>query len=132
MLIGARGGSQIPPPRGDPPRAPRHALDYDVVLDVPSLCLDDLRLQVDSLKARVSLDAKVANVVYVRAGARVALGRADLSLVGVRTTVLLAVDLSFVRQIVAETMSYLDVRPDLLARTFADTIRHATSAAPLP
>jgi hypothetical protein len=102
------------------------------VLDVPSLYVDDLRLQVDSLRARVSLDAKVANVMYVRAGARVALGRADLSLVGVRATALLAVDLSFVRQIVAETMSYLDLRPDLLARALGDTMHLATRAPEPP
>jgi hypothetical protein len=113
--------------------APRDRLDYDVVLDVPRLCIDELILEVDSLTARVSLDANVANLVRVSAGAGTAIGRVNLKLSRVRATMLLAVDLSYVKHVVDETMSYLDGHPDVLARVMraslaGDSVR--ASAAP--
>ena len=120
---------------GEPARrvARRDRLDYDVVLDVPRLCIDELILEVDSLTARVSLDANIANLVRVSAGAGTAIGRGNLRLSRVRATMLLAVDLSYVKQVVDETMSYLDAHPDVLARVMrasrvaADSVRAGTA-----
>ncbi|HKN65704.1 MAG TPA: hypothetical protein VJW73_05470 [Gemmatimonadaceae bacterium] len=95
---------------------PRNRLDYDLVLDIPRLCIEYLELHVDSLRARVSLDARIAGMVHLSAGAGVALDDVNLTLRNVRATALLAVDLSRVVQMVDITMAYLDTHPELLMR----------------
>ena len=95
---------------------PRNRLDYDLVLDIPRLCIEYLELHVDSLRARVSLDARIAGMVRITAGAGVALDDVNLTLRNVRATALLAVDLSRVVQLVDLTMAYLDKHPELLRR----------------
>lgn len=97
-------------------RIPRSRLDYDLVLDIPRLCIEYLELHVDSLRARVSLDARIAGMVRVTAGAGVALDNVNLTLRNVRATALLAVDLSRVVQMVNLTMAYLDAHPEFLKR----------------
>jgi hypothetical protein len=113
-----------------PRRVPRGREDYDFVLDIPRLCVDYVELRVDSLTARVSLDANIAGMVRVVAGAGVALGHVDLVLTHVRATVLLAVDLTNVTQVVNQTMDYLDAHPDMLARVLESRIREERRARP--
>ena len=108
------------------PRIPRDRLDYDVVLDVPRLCIEQLRLRVDSLTARVSIDADIASLVRITAGAGVAVGHVDLYLEGVRATALLAVDLTDVKRAVDVVMTYLDAHPDVLKRIWRERIVSAT------
>jgi hypothetical protein len=114
--------------RGLPVRVPRDRQDYDIVLDVPRLCIEHLELRVDSLRARVSLEADIADMVRVTAGAGVTLGQVDLRLSRVRATALLAVDLSYVVRVVDETMSYLEAHPEILARVLEDRIRRERRA----
>ena len=95
---------------------PRNRLDYDLVLDIPRLCIEYLELHVDSLRARVSLDARLAGMVHLSAGAGIAIDDVNLTLRNVRATALLAVDLSRVVQLVDLTMAYLDAHPELLKR----------------
>jgi hypothetical protein len=116
-LVREAGASLIPP------RIPRDRLDYDVVLDVPRLCIDQLLLRVDSLTVRVSLDVNVANMVRVMAGAGVAIGHVNLSLRHVRATALLAVDLTPAVRVVDEVMAYLEAHPEILARVLEERIR---------
>ena len=100
---------------------PRTRLDYDLVLDIPRLCIEYLELHVDSLRARVSLDARIAGMVHVSAGAGIAIDDVNLTLHNVRATALLAVDLSRVVQLVDLTMAYLDTHPELLKRALKRT-----------
>jgi hypothetical protein len=87
---------------------------YDVVLDVPRLCVERLRLRVEGLEARVSLDARVANLVRVAAGADVELGSLDLGIEGVRARALLLIDLENVVQIVDRTLGFIDAHPEIV------------------
>lgn len=88
--------------------------EYDVVLDVPNLCVNRLFLKVDSLTAKVNLDAQIANLVQVRAGADVLIGNVDLTLEGVRAQVLLLVDLDDVVYIVDRTLTFVDNHPEIV------------------
>ena len=68
------------------------AAEYNVVVDVPPLCVESLRLNVAGVDARLALDARVATLVRVGAGADVHLGEVDLGIRGVRAQALLLVD----------------------------------------
>src|SRR4051794_7178342 len=67
--------------------------EYDVVLDIPNLCVNRIFLKVDSVTAKLNLNARVANLVRIDAGADVLIGNVDLTIQGVRAQALLLVDL---------------------------------------
>lgn len=93
---------------------PADSQGYDVVLNVPALCVDRLRLRVDDLDARISLDARVANLVRVSAGADVELGTLDLGIEGVRARALLLIDLENVVQVVDRVLGFIDAHPEIV------------------
>src|SRR5918992_1633029 len=55
---------------GGTPRSQSYP-EFDVVLDIPNVCVGRIFLKVDSLTARLSLNAQVANLLRVNAGADV-------------------------------------------------------------
>jgi len=89
--------------------------EYDVVLDVPNLCVERIALKVDSLTAKISLDARVANLVHLSAGADVLVGNVDLTIQDVRARALLLVDLDDVAQIVDQTLTFVDNHPEVVS-----------------
>lgn len=88
--------------------------EYDVVLDVPNLCVERIYLKVDSLTARLNLNAQVANLVHVAAGADVLIGNVDLTIQDVRARALLLVDLDDVVHIVDQTLTFVDNHPEVV------------------
>jgi hypothetical protein len=88
--------------------------EYDVVLDIPNLCVNRVLLKVDSLTAKLSLDARVANLVRVNAGVDVLIGTVDLTIQGVRAQALLLVDLDDVVYIVDQTLTFVDNHPEIV------------------
>ena len=96
---------------------------YDVVVDVPNLCVDRIRLDVDNLEAHLSLDARVANLVNVQAGADVSIGTVELEIRGVRAQALLLVDLDNVVQIVDQTLTFIDNNPEIVSK-LVGTVQH--------
>jgi hypothetical protein len=88
--------------------------EYDVVLDVANLCVNRIFLKVDSLTATINLNARVANLVRVNAGAEVLIGRVDLTIEGVRAQALLLVDLDDVYYIVDNTLTFIDNHPEVV------------------
>lgn len=99
--------------------------EYDVVLDVPNLCVNRIFLKVDSLTAKLNLDARVSNLVRVSAGADVLVGNVDLTIQGVRAQVLLLVDLDDVVYIVDNTLTFIDNHPEIvqqLGSTLQNTV----------
>jgi hypothetical protein len=99
--------------------------EYDVVLDIPNLCVNRVFLKVDSLTAKLNLDARVANLVRVNAGADVLVGNVDLTIQGVRAQVLLLVDLDDVVYIVDQTLTFVDNHPEVvqqLGSTLQNTV----------
>ncbi|HJP58575.1 MAG TPA: hypothetical protein VJ865_01195 [Gemmatimonadaceae bacterium] len=99
--------------------------EYDVVLDIPNLCVNRVFLKVDSVTAKLNLNARVANLVRVDAGADVLIGNVDLTIQGVRAQALLLVDLDDVYYIVDNTLTFLDNHPEIvqqLGSTLQNTV----------
>lgn len=99
--------------------------EYDVVLDIPNLCVNRIFLKVDSLTAKLNLNARVANLVRIDAGADVLIGNVDLTVQGVRAQALLLVDLDDVVYIVDQTLTFVDNHPEIvqqLGSTLQNTV----------
>jgi hypothetical protein len=87
----------------------------DVLLDIPTLKIDEIKLVVDNLEARVALDAAIANnLVRLIVGAQVGIGKVDLDIKGVEAQAVLKVKLRQVNMILARTLDTLDRNPDLI------------------
>src|SRR5438477_9057202 len=99
--------------------------EYDVVLDIPNLCVNRIFLKVDSVTAKLNLNARVANLVRIDAGADVLIGTVDLTIQGVRAQALLLVDLDDVVYIVDQTLTFVDNHPEIvqqLGSTLQNTV----------
>ena len=86
----------------------------DVLLDVPVLKVDEIHLEVDDLKARVSLQAEVLNLLKLHVGADVSLGRVALDIKGVDAVAQLKVRLDKVEGIIDRVMTTIDNNPQIL------------------
>src|SRR3954471_5675884 len=99
--------------------------EYDVVLDIPNLCVQRIFLKVDSVTAKLNLHAQIANLVRIDAGADVLIGNVDLTIQGVRAQALLLVDLDDVVHIVDQTLTFVDNHPEIvqqLGSTLQNTV----------
>ncbi len=104
--------TQIAQPQGTP--TDQRAREYDVVLDVPQLCVNRLTLKVTNLQAHLALDAAVANLLQIQAGADVSIAKVDLGIYGVRAQALLLVDLDNVVYAVDRTLTFVDNNPQVV------------------
>src|SRR3954468_2447809 len=99
--------------------------EYDVVLDIPNVCVERIFLKVDSVTAKLNLHAQIANLVKVDAGADVLIGNVDLTIQDVRASALLLVDLDDVVHIVDQTLTFIDNHPEIvqqLGSTLQNTV----------
>ena len=118
---GAAGGATVTGGTGRSHEYP----EYDVVLDIPNLCVNRIFLKVDSVTAKLNLDARVSNLVRVSAGVDVLIGNVDLTIQGVRAQALLLVDLDDVVYIVDQTLTFIDNHPEVvqqLGSTLQNTV----------
>lgn len=90
--------------------------DPDVLLDVPNLSVDEITLEVENLKAKVSLDARLANLLALTAGADVSIDKVKLQIKGVKAEVLLKVRLDNVAAIIDRTLTTIDRNPEILTK----------------
>jgi hypothetical protein len=88
--------------------------EYDVVLDIPNVCVERIFLKVDSVTAKLNLNAQISNLVKVSAGADVLIGNVDLTIQDVRARALLLVDLDDVVHIVDQTLTFVDNHPEII------------------
>ena len=86
----------------------------DVVLDVPNLSVEQLTLEVQGLEAHISLDARLANLLRLNAGADVRLESVKLDIKGVQASAALVVRLDNVRAIIERTLQTLDNNPQII------------------
>lgn len=86
----------------------------DVLLDVPNLSVEEITLEVDNLEAHVSLDARLANLLKLTAGADVSIDNVTLTIKGVQAQALLVVRLDNVRAIIERTLQTLDNNPQII------------------
>ena len=95
------------------------------MLDIPNLCVQRIFLKVDSVTAKLNLNARVSNLVRIDAGADVLIGTVDLTIQGVRAQALLLVDLDDVVYIVDQTLTFVDNHPEIvqqLGSTLQNTV----------
>lgn len=101
---------------GPPPLHPNNSTlgPPDVYLRVPDLSIGRLELDVDNLKADISLSASVANLVSVRAGVAVGVEKINISIAEVGARLDLVIRLASLVDIVNRTMHSLDLNPTLV------------------
>jgi pyruvate/2-oxoglutarate dehydrogenase complex dihydrolipoamide acyltransferase (E2) component len=103
-----------------------------VLLDVPQLEVEKITLEVDSLRAHVSVLAELANLVSLSVGADVRLARVKLEIVGVRAQALLKVRLEDVRAILEKALDTVAEHPEILeilGQTLSEVLRETLGAA---
>ena len=106
-----RATAESPPQQGE----------YDVVLDIPDLCVEEIQLDVRNLEAHLALNARVANLVNVDAGADVTIANVSLGIRGVRAQALLLIDLDNVVYVVDRTLQFIDANPQFVTGLFRTT-----------
>jgi hypothetical protein len=88
----------------------------DVHLDVPTLHVDEIDLRLDSLKARVALEAHVLDLLRLDVGIDADLRGVELDIKGVDAQALLQVRLDNLAVILDRVMSTVDSNPQILER----------------
>ena len=86
----------------------------DLTLDVPSLGIEELNLDVENLRARVSLHAELADMVKLSVGVEADVDKVKLEAKGVEAQLLLKASLDNVRAILAQALDALDNNPGIL------------------
>lgn len=113
--------------------------DPDVFLDVPSLKVDEIDLEVEDLRVKVSFQADLADLVRINVGLEAELGRVKLKIKGVEAQAQLKARLDNVRAIFSEVLGSLEQNPrffrdspgpaDQTADSSQDAARSALDAA---
>src|SRR5215207_3908985 len=86
----------------------------DVFVDVPVVKVDEIKFEMDDLRAHLALLAEAGHFVQLNAGAAVRLGKVELDIQGVETQALLEVRLGEVTKILGRVLTTLDRNPSLL------------------
>jgi len=86
----------------------------DLTLDVPSLGVEELNLDVENLRARVSLHAELADMVKLSVGVEADVDKVKLEAKGVEAQLLLKASLDNVRAILTQALDALDNNPGIL------------------
>ncbi len=92
---------------GDPP---------DVLLDVPNLSVEQLTIEVNNLQVDLALDARLANLLHLTAGANARIDNVKIDIRGVRAQATLIVRLDNVRAIIERTLQTLDNNPQIVTQ----------------
>lgn len=95
-------------------RAPAPSETPDVTLDVPSLNIEELNMRVENLRARISLQAELAETVRINVGVDAYFDGVDLELKGLEARALLEAHLDNVRDILGRTLETLDDNPQIV------------------
>jgi len=107
-------------------------VDPDVVLDVPVLNIDELDLEVENLRAHVSLRAELADLVKINVGIDVYLDKVKLEIKGVEAQALLKIRLESVLKTLDRALDAVDRNPHILgeyARSTDQSARDTNQAA---
>ncbi len=88
--------------------------DPDLTLDVPSLGVEELNLDVENLRARVSLHAELADIVKLSVGVEADVDKVKLEAKGVEAQLILKAGLDNVRAILTQALDALDNNPGIL------------------
>jgi hypothetical protein len=86
----------------------------DVYLDAPIVKVDEIKFEMDELRAHLAVVAEAGHFVQLHAGAGVRLGKVELDIQCVETQALLEARLDNVTAILARVLTTLDRNPELL------------------
>jgi hypothetical protein len=86
----------------------------DVYVDVPVVQVDEIKFEMDDLRAHLAVLAEAGNFVQLNVGAAARLGKVELDIQGVETQALLEARLHNVTAILARVLTSLDRNPELL------------------
>ena len=116
----ARSAQQARQPQPLPPtpaaqRALAGADQPDVLLDIPNLSVEQITLDVENLQVHIALDARLANLLKLTAGADASVDKVKLEIKGVRAQATLIVRLDNVRAIIDRTLTTLDKNPQIIS-----------------
>ena len=121
-LAAAPLGAQQDSTRAASPRVPAEVRrqmaaqgEPDVYLNVPNLKVREIQLEVNNLKARLALEARLANLLSLSAGADVSIERVNLRISGVEAQAMLVVRLDNVAAIIDRTLTTIDRNPEIIA-----------------
>ena len=98
----------------------------DVLLDVSELEVDRINLEVERLRAHVSILAELANLLNLSVGVDARLARVQLEIEGVEAKVLLKARLRHVRAILEKALDTIGEHPEILrilARSLSRLVR---------
>ena len=114
-----KAGEQTPPEREDNGHVVDRSEQYDrddadLVLDVPVLNVDELDLEVEDLRAHVSVRAELADFVKVNVGVDVFLDKVKLGIKGVEAQAFLQVKLERVLNTLDRALDTIDRNPQVL------------------
>ncbi|MEU8045255.1 hypothetical protein AB0B71_14060 [Micromonospora echinofusca] len=112
-----RGDGEAGPPRRDRGMEPARRggdTEPDVLLDIPEVSVDSVRLAVDELDADVSLRTRLANLLQLDAGVRVHLKGVELDITGVHAEALLKVRLEKLVEILDRALTTIDRNPQII------------------
>src|SRR5215213_3728149 len=102
------------------------AQEPDVLLDVTELEVDKINLEVERLRAHVSILVELANLLSLSVGVDARLARVQLEIEGVEAKVLLKVRLRHVRAILEKALDTIGEHPEILrilARSLSRLVR---------
>jgi hypothetical protein len=91
----------------------------DVLLDVPQLQVEEIILEVEDLRAHVSVQADVFSLLRLSIGAEVQLGGVHLEIKGVEAQALLKVRLDKVAEIINRVLATIDRNPKIVEQIVA-------------
>ncbi|MEV1331852.1 hypothetical protein AB0J20_20015 [Micromonospora costi] len=97
-----------------PAEGDRRGGEPDVLLDVPDLRVESIRLAVDGLDVDLSLRARLANLLQLDAGVRVRLDAVELDISGVQAEALLKVRLERLAEILDRALDTIDQNPQVI------------------
>lgn len=102
--------------------------DPDVVLDVPTLNVEEIDLEVEDLQVRVALQAVLADLVQINVGLKAELGEVKLTVKGVEAQAQLKARLDNVRAIFSEVLESLQHSPQFFRQASLDTANQTARA----
>jgi hypothetical protein len=118
--VSAQSRSQQPVQPAQPSPLAQRALaggdQPDVLLDIPNLQVDELTIEVANLDVDIALDARLANLLKLTAGANASVDQVKIGLKGVRAQATLIVRLDNVRAIIERTLQTLDNNPQIVTQ----------------
>jgi hypothetical protein len=97
----------------------RESAEPDVLLDVPQLRVEEIILEVEDLRAHVSVQAEVLNLLRLSVGADVQLGGVRLEIKGVEAQALLKVRLDKVAEIINRVLATIYRNPEIVGQIVA-------------